>query len=753
MPGIINLRVTLLIALLSFFCVVSAGSASAASASATDERPDSSLPPPGVHPRIFFSPEDVPALKARVLNSASGTVAHKIADDLFAQRKGELESFAALDLSHPTADQIKEYFKADEFRNIAWGAISYDAFIHDDAAREALLAKVITNYARVMLASKELNEGGTVRGGTGTDYTELHNVWSDPSFNAGTSWLFGAGGFPVSYDVLFNIMTPDQRDVVRKAIAAATAGRQPFGWDAPLGRAFSNWYGYTGELAVMCAAIEGEEGYDEATYKRITHTIQKYFHVAYSDDGASHEDTYGPNLGLRAGSYAMLVMARRGEDLFATEKYHNFIKYYAEELQPFPGGNMVGGASGNGVVYRTSAIIAHYKVPNPVSTYVYRYIIGDDYHTRLPAQDDLGFVLFGTDWSGLTPATLAGDGLPLTVFYPERGKLITRTDWSPDALNLHFDARPDAFAIGHDTVDRGNFYINALGRAWTKLYFFRETSSSNDFSLVHIDGKAEPWKAPSVKFLWHGETDWAAGGAADLKYAYDWQWTPPWPAKDEKLPPPWEPEMSDPRTLGWPGNEDYIPHKLYGEEGIGHIGSYMQRRPYNPVLKAFRTASLIRGIHPYVLVNDDIQKDGQPHVYDWHLQLQTDLKLESTSGRDTILADPNDDRRLLVRALEAEGYQQSRLESYTVSTSAKGVALAGLHLILTSKTIEPKFKILLLPFRQGEALPTTTWNTDHSAVTLRWADGQTDQLDYSPDSTGRTQMEVRRGDQVMLQTH
>ena len=74
----------------------------------------------------------------------------------------------------------------------------------------------------------------------------------------------------------------------------------------------------------------------------------------------------------------------------------------------------------------------------------------------------------------------------------------------------------------------------------------------------------------------------ASGGAADLKYAYDWQWTPPWPKADQKFSPPWEPEMSDPRALGWPDDPAWLPHKLYGEEGIGHTGMYLWRRPYTP---------------------------------------------------------------------------------------------------------------------------------------------------------------------------
>ena len=63
------------------------------------------------------------------------------------------------------------------------------------------------------------------------------------------------------------------------------------------------------------------------------------------------------------------------------------------------------------------------------------------------------------------------------------------------------------------------------------------------------------------------------GGVADLKYAYDWQWSPPWPGANRSFGPEWEPETTNPRDLGWPDAPDWLPRRLYDEPGIGYIGS------------------------------------------------------------------------------------------------------------------------------------------------------------------------------------
>jgi hypothetical protein len=616
------------------------------------------------------------------------------------------------------------------------------------------MAGVVTNYARVILASREMAVGGELKGGTGAVLGKTFNVWKRDNFDVGVSWTFGASGVPICYDLLYNDMTTLQRDTVRRAIATATRGRRSWGMGFPRGRAASNHYGYHGDLAVMLAAIEGEEGYDRRTWDRIVQVLVDYWEVGFEPAGACHEDLYGPNLGLRAGMRGLVALARRGHNVFDTPRFRNYVRYVAHELEPFREGVFVGGASGGpGLPYPTSMIVTKYLLPDdPVADYTWRYYVGDDYKRSLRWQGWHDYTLFGTDWDAGRECTLAGTGMKLTAFFPRRGKLITRTDWSEDALYLHLDARPDAFQIGHDTVDRGHFVMGAHGRRWAIRGSWHHWRTSADHSLVHIDGKAQAWKAPSVKFLHHEDSGTAVTGVADLKYAYDWEWSPPWPKADRKFPAPWEPERTDPRKLGWPDDPDWLPHTLYGTEGAGYIGSWMWRRPYNKVRHAFRSAVMARGAHPYVLVVDDVRKDDAARDYAWYMQVPLDVTLVSKSRRDVLLGEKDGSRRLLVRVLQVDGAAgaparevASKLETYKVKHDARrNKTHMGNRLIISTRSVEPRFKVLLYPHRKGDALPAASWGDAGARVGIVWED-QADSFLFSQGDDGRTRFVVTRG--------
>jgi hypothetical protein len=51
------------------------------------------------------------------------------------------------------------------------------------------------------------------------------------------------------------------------------------------------------------------------------------------------------------------------------------------------------------------------------------------------------------------------------------------------------------------------------------------------------------------------------------------------------------------------------------------------------VQKAFRTAGLVRGPHPYALVIDDIQKDTSSHDYRWNMAVEHDIQIASTQAQ------------------------------------------------------------------------------------------------------------------------
>jgi len=703
----------------------------------------SPLPPIGVHPRVFFTADELPRIRQRLETTAFGRTFKKTVLGIVGQVRRQYAALAELDAEGVTPEVVREHMKPAEGRNIQWGVASVYAAACGDAELKRFMARVITTHGRILLASRKLKIGGPAR------------LWDSTNYTVGESWTIGSAGLAVSYDVLFNDMSEAQRSVVREAIAIATRGRTPYGTGLPKGFGVSNHYGYHGDLAVLLCAIEGEKGYHKPTYENIRRILVDHWAAAYTELGASHEDGY-LNLGLRAGSRGLVALARRGHNVFATRKYRNFLDYVALEFEPFPGGAFVGGASGSSMaeLYPTFAVVGRYMHPeHPAANFICRHILGDDYSRRFRWQGHLDFLIFGGNWQG--PQTreqmLRDSGLPLARFYPERGKLVARSDWSDNALQFTLDARPDAFVIGHDKVDRGSFTLSALGRNWAANGWFGKWNLSDENSLVHIDGKAQGWKAPSVRFQAHHDSPVATTGSADLKYAYDWQWTPPWPSKGGNPSDGWEPEQSDPRDLGWPRDHapDWLPSRIYGS-ATGYAtkpppGNWMLRRPYNPVLRATRATATVRGPHPYVVIADDIQKDTGEHTYAWLMQIPTDLELKAEGSGDFTLGETGEaiadgkpapgSRRLLVRVLQADattGGIAGRVESYVAHVDERrNEKTPAKRLVLEVKAVAPNFKLMLFPHVAGEPLPTTAWEKRGETLRVRWPD-QHDELVFTP---------------------
>ena len=194
-------------------------------------------------------------------------------------------------------------------------------------------------------------------------------------------------------------------------------------------------------------------------------------------------------------------------------------------------------------MYPGSMYVAKYMFPRDnVVDWVYRHYMCEDglpykrinrWQNKLlaalcalPAHDDAHS---GAD----DPSQLE---LPLTFFCPERGKVATRNEWLTDAFWFTFDARPDAFLIGHDTCSRGSFILNCYGRPYVVVGEWRVFRESHDYSVVHIDDMAQVLKTPMVKFLKYEESPLATYAAADLTYAYNWRWTE-WARKGQNKAP------------------------------------------------------------------------------------------------------------------------------------------------------------------------------------------------------------------------
>ena len=60
----------------------------------------------------------------------------------------------------------------------------------------------------------------------------------------------------------------------------------------------------------------------------------------------------------------------------------------------------------------------------------------------------------------------------------------------------------------------------------------------------------------------------------------------------------------------------------------------------------------------------------------------------------------------------------------------------GTQVVIGSRSVEPKFIMLLYPHRQGDELPTTKWNDDKTLLTISWKD-QIDSYEVKKNGEGR----------------
>lgn len=61
----------------------------------------------------------------------------------------------------------------------------------------------------------------------------------------------------------------------------------------------------------------------------------------------------------------------------------------------------------------------------------------------------------------------------------------------------------------------------------------------------------------------------------------------------------------------------------------------------------------------------------------------------------------------------------------------------GKRLVIPSRSVAPDYKVLMIPFRHGEALPKTVLSEDGNELTVEWPD-QKDCFDLKVNEAGRT---------------
>jgi len=741
------------------------------------------VPPPGVHPRILLSPADREPLRRLYRDTPYGRRMWAMLVGWCDILKGRISSKDQCP-KNEAGEMLAAYHRsgfartAEQYKRILAGNLSgykpsmndyvlgcmaieaYRCWIEDDREAGAELAKAIVNIAK---AVKDKIEPGSHVG------------------------VIGAYNMGFCYDFAFDFMTPEQRETVRSVIAAVSRHKAHYGAYLAPEATTSNWCTLDSFLPLTLLAIEGEPGFNEGYYKGWVRAYHNFITYGWYPSGCPYEGL-GKNYMFVTTVFAL---AKRGVNLIG----HPHLRAYATKFLPaitlpwrsgFVGYDDWGGTgwdtvNGNYRFNINDVVGLKWLLPeDPAVDYVWRAYMGENYerYTDLrPAGYYNSALVTAMFPSGPLPGPTDAKraGVPLTYFAPEQGLMVTRSDLSDDALYLHLFCRQDLG--GHTHANRNDIMFAGLGRLWCPILTMAGGSRYGNIvetrfhSCILIDGLGQGsqggWAPQPGRFILLVDEPMATFGVGDAKYAYDWIWRRDQSPEREArlLAEGWKKVGETPNDFAYQKSPlPWMNRPWYDRAHWLVPGEKMRtlKKPWNPVTKAFRTAGIVRGKHPYAVIVDDIGKpDNALHLYSWLMQLSDDLVIERyLFEKDSPIAsmligssNPEDTRKLLVCVLECNTDRRREGSIGRVEQYMGNVRWGAAHkrLVIPAWTTSPDYKILLYPHRKGQALPQIAWNRQRTEATVAWKD-QRDTIRFEPGPDGRTVMSIYRNNQPLCTT-
>jgi len=668
-----------------------------------------------------------------------------------------------------------------------------------DDARGQQVANAIYNYCK--LGEPAVDEHlATSDSEWGTDWEKANN--------AATHWR-GMHGVVPHMDLPFLLdfggkwMTAEQKDLMRRVIAKATYGRRTGGGDGPR----RNWrdinhltWHLTHGLAIT--AIEGLEGFDPEAYDSHAELTRDFCQWGVDEFGQMFESNGKSGGGIQFQILSMIAMARRDENLWGHPHWRKLLEGQVFATSP-NGKTTVSSGTWGSSSFSPQAVneIKAFYPANLSADYLLTLAYpGEDLskfnpeeyrkallapkgtnRMRLPGPSVPGFgfsLLYDTDWKQTSREELK---LPLDWNDTVHGILSTSRDNTADATWLCLHVRPNHYmGSGHHHSDAGMFYFSGLGVNWFMESPFLKDYNGNLHNLVRIDGISQPDGPPAVaQYLGAEVTNDAAIGIADLTYAYSWRWNTQVMLWDgdwlttSSGETRWELE-TDPENLKfYQGTERYKMRPWWPTYTFSNFMPNF-RAPFNPCEYVYRSAGIVRGKHPYGIVVDDLKKDDQERLYEWVgifgpgvWQARSDdlprnqvrLAWDGTEKRhhagEDYLRPSKGDPVLIVCALgmpdpDPKGPRPigaKSLEGPAGPWNAQGFYDA---LLADAKGTEARFRVLLLPMKFGDEIPTIEYDSSTDHAVINW-NGQHDVIDFKVRQDQRSAFSVQRDSRKLIE--
>ena len=793
----------------------------------------SKVPPPGIHPRVLMSPEDILEIKNKIaLGDKADTIFRKAVEEIKLQASGKGGVHDAI------------YTKG------LLALITDDQELGREAARElvdrAKYLEPITDMLNTHPDTAGFRDNWwyysrtNVRSVDGIPYREAYEKGggqlirelSAKSVEFSTDNL--DAGLLYVYDYTCPFMTDEEKTTVRRVIGKLTRNRYTTGMELPGHMFINNQMSMGQDFLLLALAIEGEEGYEPRILQQYTPRLYDKLSYDISPDGILYERLKGfiPHL-------AVLAAGRRDPDLlrhshlramlYACACNARKLYYTGKNGKPVARSWHCGYGSGpmhDNILYSMWLMKPFYP-DDPMLDFLYKTRLRDN--GLLPGPEEV----FRGAWSFNNRREMdlmlwaATDGLrgkdgkvidydkmdilpesvrsafPLDFKDLQRGVAVSRSGWDQDASITHFESRSENFADGLETPECGDFQFFSHGVSWSpwlgpdKDCYFR--------NMVLIDGLSGAYPPVHGRLMDVIDKPEAATFVSDATDQYNWGAA----GKNFYL---WHSLLHDggihTRSGIWTnsplaaGRQWELPFQKNAREHFeGFAGldwgawhgetrgpNFFKR--WNEVDHAFRTFHFARGDKPYILIIDDLDKDGKPHRYDWLFNVGPDIVLHRVQNTPPPLNSANDDAgaagtditltvadqsyerfatggafrgaygstysreprkgapMLLVRVLWRNTSSMYPLPSFE-ETDMEGFIAKRVK--VPAMSADPEYRILIYPYLSGEELPRTRWNNGRTKLSVS-IKGKTDVYSFGKTDNGRTVMTMERDGKFITST-
>lgn len=789
----------------------------------------SKVPAPGIYPRLLFSPEDIPMLQQQVksnnsamksmveiefllgkswLNPASsdGKIFDLLAsgevEKIRSQMEKPVEGPAVYHVPRLTKDHQPVIFNTHitYVTNCLTTMALYALLTNNDQLGKKTADAVVTYFKLIEpnidrhLQTSDSEFGETFDGGN----------------HSSTHWR-GMHGIVPHMDMAFALdfsgkwMTPQQKQYMQNIIAKATYGRRTGGGDGPR-RAWRDINHVTWHLTHMIslAAIEGLEGFDPEGYASGAELTRDFLDWGIDRNGQLFESNGKSGGGIQFEFLSMVILARRGDNLFGHPHLRKVMEAQTEITTPNAERTVTSGTwSGGPLAAQTVGELKAFYPQNKFND----YLLTNVYPTFDPANFNATSYRAKLEKEGLSRLRLPGPTYPDMVFgFPyiadwkitKREDLNLKLDWDTDeygmfscssdktanAIWMNLQVRQNHYiGSGHHHSDIGMFHFSGLGVNWFTESPFVKEYDAKYHNLVLIDGISESDQTPAKgDYLGASFMPDGAVATANLSYSYNWKWctqVKTWgegfctlakgqPYRDFAYELETRPEILE----IFRGTTKYKMRPWWATSNQANFIPTL-RTPWNPVEYVYRSTGLVRGKHSYGIVVDDLKKDTKDHLYQWtaifgkgvwkttreagyknaiFLGYYKDLQgndYNKPSAAKLASIDPGKGTPMLMvyyaGAPENEKFNVEIMDG----PLNKEVHDKYCMLSIDQTSVQANYRILMIPFLFGEDLPVI--KEEKGLVSIQWKD-QTDIVKFIQAEDNRTRFNVVRNGKKIVES-